>query len=144
MKKLLLGAIFAALAVPGVAGATVPADEVSIAGLTLGEPLVAVAESYGMPDRRDGKTYVYDKGLRVEFAADVLVSAKIESNIYQSTLSGVTVGTSVDALTAVYGRPDIKIKHDGNVIYIYTAGDRQLCCDIKGGSVAGITAEVIR
>ena len=97
-----------------------------------------------MPDRRDGKTYVYDKGLQVEFTDDVLVSARIETDRYQSTPSGVTVGTSVDALVTAYVKPDIKGEHDGNLVYIYNAGNRQLWCDIKDERVAGITAEVIR
>ena len=144
MKALLLGVIFAAFTLPSVAGATIPVAEVSVAGLTLGETLTDVAKAHSMPDRRDGKAYVYDKGLRVEFVDNALVSARIKSDQYQSTFAGVTVGTSADALIAVYGKPDIPAEYDGAVAYIYTAGDRELWCNIKDGHVVNITAEVIR
>lgn len=144
MKKAIFATVFAMTVVPGFAGAAIPADEVSVAGLAMGESLDYVAEYHGMPDEHERETYIYNKGLQVSFDNGTVSSARISSNQYQSTPAGVTVGTSVDALIESYGKADMTFETTGLTTYVYMANDksRQLSVEVKDKKVISVTAEV--
>ena len=108
MKRILLLIIMAMLSASTVF-ASIPKDEVSVAGLYIGEKTKMVTDLYGKPEHmtagKKGPVWHY-KRLSVFTADGIIVGVISVSPMYQSTPSGINVGASLETIIETYGDAD--------------------------------------
>lgn len=142
MRSILLGAFFLsslALAHDG----NVPASEVSLAGIMVGDSPNQVEEKLGKPsdvikesDYLD--THYQYSQLRVSFSEGV-VAGLYSNNTRVCTPKGLCVGDSLERMRALYGSPIVADRKDGNY-YEYYGNDLYCWLQVaaKGAEIGSI------
>lgn len=108
MKRILLLIIIAMLSA-STAFASIPKDEVSVAGLHIGDTTEMVTDRFGKPGHmtagQRGPVWHYDH-LSVYTEGDIIVRVISASPMHQSTPSCINVGASLETITETYGEAD--------------------------------------
>lgn len=124
-KTILMTVAFLLFYVPGFA--SIPNDEASIAGLTVGETGDYVKKLYGEPNKvyEDGdfRTFHFH-ALYVTVGKDNLITRiTSHSSSYQNTPAGINFGTPIKELKKVYGKPDQFAFGINGCSYLYSSED---------------------
>jgi len=103
--------------------ASVPEDEISIAGLTVGETADYAKKLYGEPSQvyKEGDfNTLHFHALYVTVNKDnIITRITAHSSSYQGTPAGISFGTSIEKIKDVYGEPDNFAAGINGISYLY-------------------------
>ena len=146
MKRTLLS-LAAAMLIAATASASVPNDEISVAGLYIGGAEDVVYKMYGQPQSvthdAAGNTLIYERMQVSVNGLGSIVSIRTTSSRYQSTPAGANVGANKERIIGLYGEPDETIVGEELSIYRYFNEDRKQYIDFISESRTGSIVEIL-
>lgn len=130
MKRLLLLIVITMLSA-STAFASIPRDEVSVAGLYVGETTDMVTKLFGKPEHmtagKNGPVWHYNR-LSVYTADGIVVRIISASPTHPSTPSGINVGASLETITKTYGDADETLQEQDERYMEYRYYDEDGLC----------------
>ncbi len=130
MKRILMLIIIVMLSA-STAFASIPKDEVSVAGLYVGETTEMVTKLFGKPEHmtagKTGPVWHYNR-LSVYTADSIVVRVISASPKHPSTPSGINVGASLETIIETYGDADEIIQEQDERYMEYRYYDEDGLC----------------
>lgn len=128
---------------PQYVNATIGEDEVALGGLSVRSDISTAVNIYGQPDRIHGQSYYWGNGFEVRADNHNKISwIETTADNGISTPSNLKVGSSVNDLYKIYGRPDYSwVELQGSAyVYKYEGGWNTLIFTAQNDKIIKIVA----
>ena len=128
---------------PQYVNATIGEDEVALGGLSVRSDISTAVNIYGQPDRKNGQSYYWGNGFEVRADNNNRINwIETTADNGISTPSNLKVGSSVNDLYRIYGRPDNSwVELQGSAyVYQYEGGWNTLIFTAQNDKIIKIVA----